>query len=69
MIVRTADDGVVWGLNEQSGVNYLQAAVVRFNDAGILEVLDGAGRVIYQTDIGKPGASLGLDATGKFTAQ
>ena len=69
MMVRTADDGVVWGLNEQSGVNYLQAAVVRFNDAGILEVLDGAGKVIYQMDIGKPGARLGLDATGKFTAQ
>lgn len=69
MIVRTADDGYVWGLDQQTGVDYGQAALVRFNDAGFLEVLDGSGKVIYQMKVGNPGARLGLDATGKFTAQ
>lgn len=69
MIVRTADEAYVWGLDQQTGVDFRQAAVVRFNAAGTLEVLDGSGKVIYQTKVGNPGARLGLDATGKFTAQ
>ena len=69
MIVRTADDGYVWGLDQQSGVDYNQAVVVRFNNAGILEALDGSGRVIYQLKVGNPDSRLGVDATGKFTAQ
>lgn len=68
MIIRTADDAYIWGLNEQIS-DYNQAVVVRFNDAGILEALDSSGKVIYQLQIGNPGSRLDVDASGGFTAQ
>lgn len=70
MLVRTANDSVVWGLHQYLlGNSYQQADVVRYNNTGTLEVLDRNGKVIYEKKIGGPGSKLELDATGNFTAK
>ncbi|MEZ6121783.1 MAG: hypothetical protein R3C49_01255 [Planctomycetaceae bacterium] len=75
-VYRASDKRFVWGLNEQRGVNYEQAARVRIAPGGVaevdgvftpisprLEVLDGTGKVIYKVE--GPGGEFGLDPEGR----
>lgn len=66
VVRRTADDGFAWGLNEQPGVDYRQAAAARMTPGGAFVVLDGGGQIIWSLD-GGGGGHLTLSPEGRPT--